>query len=144
EVRFFVVMAICALIYAISRNNPFYGLLYTFVPMVEKSRAPIVALSVFHFAVTVLAALGADVLLSRVEWVRESRVLKSLLWLAAGLFALTFFKPDLDPRWSMSALIALLLAALFQGWIRGHVRREWALALVAVLVVLEQANEVGW
>jgi len=144
EVSLFAVMALCALLYAISRNNPLYGLLYVFLPLVEKSRAPIMALSVFHFAVTTLAAIGADLLFARAEWARESRVLKALPWFAGALLALMLFKPDFDARWMMIALIALLLAALHYAWINGYVRREWALALVGLLVVLEQSNEVGW
>lgn len=144
EVRLFVVMALCALVYAISRNNPLYGLLYVFVPAVEKSRSPIMALSIFHFSVTMLAAIGADLLFVRAGWVRESRVLKALLWFAAAILALLLFKPDFDSRWSMAGLVALLLAALYHAWSNGHVRREWMLALVGVLVVLEQSTEVGW
>jgi hypothetical protein len=144
EVRLFLVMGLCGILYAISRNNPFYGLLYVFMPMVEKARAPIVALSISHFSVTVLAAIGADLLFARVSWVRDSRIAKVLLWVAGGLTVLMLFKPELDSRWMMSATIALLLAALYYTWSKGHIRREWALALVGFLVVLEQSNEVGW
>ncbi len=144
EVRLFVVLGLCALLYAISEHNPIYGLLYVFLPYVEKSRAPIVSLSIFHFSVTMLAAIGADVLYTRIEWIRESRLLRILLGFAGALTLLAFFKPETDVRWSMIALIAVLLAALYYAWSKGHIRREWALALVAVLVVLEQSNEVGW
>ena len=58
--------------------------------------------------------------------------------------ALTLFKPDTDPRRNMIAFLALLLAALYYAWSRGHVRRHWAMALLALLVVMEQSNEVGW
>lgn len=144
EVKLFVAMALCALVYAMSRHNPLYGLLYVFMPLVEKARGPIMALSVFHFAVTMLAAIGADLLFTRAEWVRESRVLKPLLWFAGAMLALMLFKPDVDPRWIMMGIIALLLAALYHAWSNGHVRREWALALLGVLVILERGNEVGW
>jgi hypothetical protein len=144
EVRLFLVMAVCALLYAISRNNPIYGLLYVFLPFVEKSRAPIVALSVFHFAATMLAAFGADLLFDRVEWLRQSRVWRPLLWFAGAMLALTLFKPDLDSRWNMIMFLSLLLAGLYYAWSNGQIRRQWAMALVALLVVLEQSSEVGW
>lgn len=144
EVRLFVVLAVCALVYAISQHNPLYGLLYVFMPYVEKSRAPIMALSIFHFSVTMLAGIGADLLFARAEWVREARLPRILLVTAAALLILPLFKPDLDARWSMIGLITLLLAALYYAWSNGHVRRQWAMALVALLAVLEQSNEVGW
>lgn len=144
EVRLFTILALCALLYAMSRNNPIYGLLYVFMPFVEKARGPIMALSVFHFAVTMLAGVGADVLFARPAWARESPALKGLLCFAGGVLALMFFKPDLDSRWISMALIALLLAALYHAWASGHVRREWALAAIGLLVILERGNEVGW
>ncbi len=144
EVRLFAVMALCALLYAISRANPFYGLLYVLMPFVEKSRAPVMALSIFHFSVTMLAAFGADLLFDRVEWIRDTPVRRYLVWFAGGILALMLFKSDFDSRWSMTGVIAVLLAALLQAWANGHVRRQWALALVAALVVLEQSSEVGW
>jgi hypothetical protein len=144
EVRLFLLIALGALVYSMSKSNPLYGMLYVFMPFVEKSRAPIMALSVFHFSVTVLAAMGADLLFARIGWVRDCRMLKALLWFAAGLLVLMFYKPDFDSRWASSIVIALLLAGLYHAWSRGYVRREWALALVATLVVLEQSTEVGW
>jgi hypothetical protein len=144
EVRLFLVMGLCGILYALSKNNPIYGLLYVFMPLVEKSRAPIVALSISHFSATVLAAIGADVLFAGVSWLRESRIVKVLLWIAGGLMAVLLLKPELDSRWTMSATIALLLAALYYAWSKGQIRREWALVLIGLLVILEQGNEVGW
>jgi hypothetical protein len=50
EVRMFLLLAIAALLCTLSRFDPLYGILYALGPLVEKSRAPIVILSVFHFA----------------------------------------------------------------------------------------------
>jgi hypothetical protein len=68
------------------------------------------------------------------------------------IFLLTSLKPaisvtyivDGDPRPAMTAVIALLLAGIFQAWSRNALRREWALALVGLLVIVEQGNEVSW
>ncbi|HWC97557.1 MAG TPA: hypothetical protein VG456_12420 [Candidatus Sulfopaludibacter sp.] len=143
EVRLLLTLAVCSVVYAMSRGNPLYGLLYVFMPAVEKSRAPIVALSVCHFSLTMLAAFGADVLFTSIEWVRESRVVKALIWLAGGLTVLLLMKPELDGRWMTSAFLAALLAAVYHLWSKGYVRRESALALVGLLVILEQSTEVG-
>jgi hypothetical protein len=143
EVRLFLIMGLCGLLYAMSQNNPIYGLLYVFMPLVEKSRAPIMALSITHFSLAVLAGIGADLLFARVGWLRESSVVKALFWTVGGLTGLMVFKTGLDNRCMMAATIALLLAGLYYAWGRFHIRREWALVLVGLLIVLEQGHEVG-
>jgi Bacterial membrane protein YfhO len=154
-VRMFLLLAVGALLFTMARNDAFYGWFYVFVPLVEKSRAPIVALCVFQFAMTVLVAMGADLLTGSPEppWMR--RVVRALLWFGGvtfGLFMLmAYLKPaiasgilDGDPRPGMIGLIALLLAALYHAWNRGYLRGQWALALVGLLLVMEQGNETGW
>ena len=154
EVRMFALVAACALLYALSRFDALYGALYALVPLVEKSRAPIVALSVFHFAAAYLAAYGAHLLFTDREHTRQRTVIQGLVWFGGitfGVFALLeCLKPtvssvivDGDPRVGMVALIALLLAGVYQAWSRGYLRREWALALVGLLLIVEQGNEVG-
>jgi len=150
EVRLFAVLGICALLYAMARNDPFYGWLYAYVPMVEKSRSPIVSLSILHFSLAALAALGVDLLAKQPAAARESRLLKTLVWFGAAIFALLVVRPAVttaltsDPRAVMTGVIALLFAALLYCWLHGYVRREWALVLIGALVVIEQGNEVGW
>jgi hypothetical protein len=158
EVRMFTLLAVAALLYAMDRYDALYGLLYALVPLVEKTREPIVALFLFQFAVAALAAMGAETVFSAQEPARERRTIQVLVWFAAIMFGLVFvissLKPALngnslvdgDSRPVMSALIALLLAGVYQAWSRNSLRREWALALVGLLVVIEQSNEVsfGW
>jgi len=154
EVRLLAVVAACALLYALAQFDALYGLFYSLVPLVETSRAPVVMLSVFHFAVASLVAFGASALFAEAEQRRERTVIKGLVWFGGvtlGLFALfEFLKPavssrivDGDPRIGMIGLVALLLAAVFQAWRLGYVRREWALAMVGLLLIVEQGNEAG-
>jgi hypothetical protein len=154
-VRLFLLLALAALLFAMARNNPLYGPLYVFMPLVEKSRAPIVALCVFTFSMAVLAGLGADLLIRQPAPERERRVVKALVWFGGitfGLFTLmTYLKPgiastvlDGDPRPGMIGLLALLLAGVYHGWSRGAMRREWVLAMVGLLLIIEQGNEVGY
>ena len=154
EVRMFLLLALAALLYALAKFDPLYGILYALGPMVEKSRAPIVALSVFHFAVAALAALGADALISGGAAQCRAMV-KALVWFGGvtfGLFTLvTYLKPtvasvivDGDPRPGMIGLVALVAAALYQAWYRGLVGRAALVAMAALLVIIEQGNEVGW
>ena len=154
EVRMFLLLAIAALLYALSHFDPLYGVLYALGPMIEKSRAPIVVLSVFQFAVASLVALGANALAS--GGAAHCRAIsKPLLWfggLTFGLFTLmTYLRPavtssivDGDPRPGMIGLVALLAAALYTAWFRGLLSRRWLLACAALLIVIEQGNEVGW
>lgn len=153
--RLFLLMALCALLFAMARNDAFYGWFYVFVPFVEKSRAPIVALCVFHFAVAVLVGMGADVLIGAPEEPGVRRILKALWWFGGitfGLFMLmTYLKPaiasgilDGDARPGMIGLIALLLAGLYTAWSRGHLGSTATFALLGLLLVIEQGNEVGW
>jgi hypothetical protein len=155
SVRLFLVLAICALLFAMARNDVFYGWFYVFVPFVEKSRAPIVALCMFQFAVTVLVAMGADALVSSPEPPCLRKIVRALVWFGAITFALFmlmgYLKPgiasgvlDGDPRPGMIGLIALLSAGVLQAWNRGHLGPASMLALLGVLLVIEQGNEAGW
>ncbi|HKE25632.1 MAG TPA: YfhO family protein [Bryobacteraceae bacterium] len=153
--RMFLLMAICALLFAMARNDAFYGWFYVFVPFVEKSRAPIVALCVFQFAMAVLVAMGADILIAAPEQPDLRKVLKALSWFGGitfGLFMLmAYLRPsvtsgilDGDPRPGMIGLIALLLAGLYTAWSRGYLRAGSTLAMLCLLLVIEQGNEAGW
>ncbi len=156
EVRLFTLLAIASLLYAMARTNALYGPLYALAPLVEKAREPVVALFLCHFAVAALAAIGAEIVFSVHDPASERRMIRILIWVGGVLFGviflLTSLKPaisttfivDGDPRPAMTAVIALLLAGIFLAWSRNALRREWALALVGLLVIIEQGNEVSW
>jgi hypothetical protein len=154
EVRVLLAVGIGSLLYAMARYDVLYGLFYALVPGVEKSRAPIVALSVFHFAVAVLAGIGVDLLLRRPHIARESKLVPVLAWAGVGTFSLflllAYLKPGIvgvafgdDQRLGMIGLIALFAAGLFHIWNRGYVGGSFALVLVGLLLIVEQGNEVG-
>jgi hypothetical protein len=151
EVRLFALLAAGALLYAMARNDVLYGPLYTLLPAVEKSRSPVMALSVFHLSVAALAALGADVLRASPEAALRSGTVRVLAWFGGGLTAL-YLLHDLAPaipwnadtRPAMSGFLALLLAAIYSAWARGYAGRGPALTVLGLLLVVEQGNEVGW
>jgi hypothetical protein len=154
-VQIAVLLAVCALLFAMARNDVLYGLFYVFMPLVEKSRSPIVILALFQFAMTVLVAMGADVLIAAPDAPYARKVTKALLWFGGvtlGLFLLlTYLRPGIasgvmegDSRPGMTGLIALLLAALYAAWSRGYMRPNWVLAAAALLLIVEQGNEVGY
>ena len=157
EVRLFLLVALGGLLYAMARFTGFYGILYVFAPLVEKSREPMVALFLFHFGIAVLAALGAEMLFANPDPQRERKIVKALVWFGGmtfGLFMgkkLTYLKPTInsgilegDPRPGTIGLVALLLAGAVPSLSLGYVRRKWALGLLALLLIVEQSNEVGW
>jgi len=51
---------------------------------------------------------------------------------------------DGDPRPGMIGLVALLAAGLYYAWFRGLLGRRWLFGLIALLIIIEQGNEVGW
>lgn len=154
DIRLFLGLAAGSLLYAMARFDVFYGPLYALVPLVEKTREPIVAVSVFGFAVSTLAARGAQFMAAG-EAVRHARAIgKSLVWFGSGTFGLfllmTYLRPavasailDGDSRPGMIGLIALALAGVYYGCRRGYLSPNATLALIGVLLIVEQGNEVG-
>jgi hypothetical protein len=154
-VRLFLVLGVGALLFSMARNDVFYGWFYVFVPFVEKSRAPIVALCMFQFALTALVAFGADVLVASPEQPGMQKVRKALVWFGGATFSLfilmAYLKPAIargilegDSRPGMIGLLALLAAGVYQAWGRGYLRASAVIALLGVLLVIEQGNNVGW
>jgi hypothetical protein len=156
EVRLFVVLAGGSLLYAMAGNDVLYGPLYALAPLIEKTREPIVALFLFGFAMASLAAIGAEIVFSGADEARDRKVVRTLVWLGAGIMVLIFLvvslKPALpvttiaegDTRPAVSALIALLLAGIYQAWSKKSLSRNWAIALVGLLIVMEQGIEDNW
>jgi Bacterial membrane protein YfhO len=156
EVRLFTVLAVAALLYAMARSDALYGLLYALLPFIEKTREPIVALFLFDLAVAALAAIGAEIVFSSPDPDRERGTIRILVWFGVAVFGLVFvlasLKPavnattlvDGDQRPVMTALIGLLMAGVFQAWSRNSLPRRWALAMVGLLVIVEQSNEASW
>ena len=96
EIRFFVFLAVAALLYAMAGSNALYGPLYALMPLIEKTREPIVALFLFHFAVAALAAMGLETLFSAPDPLRERRMVRVLLWFAGVVFAFVLLESRLS------------------------------------------------
>lgn len=155
EVRLFVLIAIAALLYSLARFDVLYGVLYALIPLVEKTREPLMALCLFHFAVAVLVALGVNALVREPVASSHAANQKALLWFAGITFAILyliyFLRPvvssavaDGDPRVGMIAVAAVLLYGVFQACRSGHLRGQGAAVLLGLLVIVEQGNEVGY
>jgi len=144
EVRLFVALAIGSLLWAMAGSDVLYGPLYALGPLIEKTREPIVALFLFAFAIAALAAMGAEILISDPEPLRERRIVRTLIRAGIAAFVLVLvLKIGTDDRPVMAAVIALLLAGVYHVWSRRLVSRKLTLVFIGLLVMMEQGNEIG-
>jgi hypothetical protein len=144
RVRLFAFLGIAAFVYALGANTVFEGIVYSVVPMVEKARTPAAAISLFGFAVSVLACFGVDALGRRVAagYVqRSSRTLAVIgLFLIAALFVFTIMKIGFDQRLALAGVSALLAAGLMAGVYRNALRFRHTALLCGLLVLLETSS----
>jgi hypothetical protein len=150
-VKVSVALAISSIVYAFGRTSIFQGFLYAVVPMVEKARVPAMALAIFGLGAAVLASFGADRFASELSsrWARRL----TLGVLAFGLvtyavilatFAGKQFSWPGDDRIGVTALAAVLLAAVLHGWRTANLSRNQALTLVSLLLLLELGSDSGY
>ncbi|MEO8596182.1 MAG: hypothetical protein ABI759_22880 [Candidatus Solibacter sp.] len=146
RVRVLAALAGAPFVYALGHNSVFQGLLYSVVPELDKARSPSSAVVLFQFGVAALAAFGMDAMAD--AWSgRMARILAAFgaltLLLAEGvLFAnrLTF---PLDDRVILTAVIALLAAALFAACQRGTIAPAGGQALLLLLLLLFELGNTG-
>src|SRR6266545_1285198 len=144
--------ALAALLFSIARFNPLHGMLYVFMPMLDKARSPAVALSVMQFALSPLVALGADRLLAGLlpaSWLW--RAARYLAWSAAGILVLVLLdvpsvrRTDHGPeRFAMVALVGFLLAAVYAGFSRWRMTATLGAVLLTALLLLEIESNIGF
>ena len=123
-VRWLSVLAGGSLIYGMGEFTPAHGVLNTLLPMIGKARVPVRALHLFNFAAAVLAAYGADRILSgrSTPW---NRRIAAALAAGGGCILLGAL------GWNAAASEALILSAFV------------SLAWLA-LVYRPVANRVAW
>jgi hypothetical protein len=143
-VRVLAAIGAGALLYSLTGATPLHGLLYAFVPMVEKTRVPAMATYLVSLAVAVLASFGIDYCLKRAY----SRWFQRFGWglalfgsgiLAVGAVLTAMGSPAVagEPAWLLTGAYALVLAAWIATASRGILGVRWAATLPAILVVLE-------
>jgi hypothetical protein len=160
EVRLFTAMAAVSLFLSMPRNVFAYGPVYALVPMFEKARAPALLMSVFHFAIAILAAFGLQGLISGASEVMIKKVARVatafgvtvlLLYLIADFLRPTVNSTYLagDSRPAMFGFLALLFSAVCFAAIRGAAAKpalatQTVAALVCLLALIEQGNVSGY
>jgi hypothetical protein len=81
SVRFAALLALGGMVYVLGANTPLHRLLYEALPMLDKARSPSRGAFLATFALTFLAAHGADLVIRRAPW--SGPVLLALVLLEA-------------------------------------------------------------
>lgn len=149
RVRWLALLGAAGLAIAFAPHTPLYGPLYSLLPMLEKARAPGVAILLFHFAIAVLTAYGIDAFQDRKPGSRGP--IRTLA--AAGLAVLglsvgaALFKVTLGPgdgRMLLAGLWPLAAAGILAAWRAGSLTRAAATAALAFLFLAEASSSTGF
>ena len=145
DVRIFAVVSLVALMFSLGGYNQLHGFLYAVLPLFGNARIPARMLGVFGFSVAVLAAFGLDLVRQRLDsrWVRGMAI--ALASIGAAIFLVTFsfaMAGRFDPgqNYVITAVAALLFAAILEGWRRGALSAGAALFVIPLLVIVELGN----
>ncbi|MCL5745378.1 MAG: hypothetical protein M1541_15875, partial [Acidobacteria bacterium] len=141
-------LGLAGLVLALGSSSVFHGVAYAVIPYFEKARTPLAAACLFSIAIAVLAAYGIDGLPYLKTTVWPGRMTWTLAVFAAALFLLEcarvlFAKPDPDSTLALTALVALLLAALLAAWSKDQIRHSTAAAAIAGLALLELSGFIA-
>ena len=144
ESRAMLVLALVSLFAAMGGTMAFHGLLYAFVPMVEKARNPAAISALFSVAMAVLAAFGVDALRNRESGgvdrlgARSLAVVGTVLFLfGAFLYHFNAGHFPVDDRFMVSALCALLFAGVLVAWRAERLSVAWLAGSLLFLLVAE-------
>ncbi len=133
QVRWLAALSIAGILFSLGPNGLLNGMLYAITPMLDKARMPGAGTVVFAVGIAPLAAYGLDLLKDSSG--RTSAILAMIGGtIAATAFILTEAKIDFDERILVTAVAALLAAALLA------VRPRWTGFATLGLVLLELAN----
>jgi hypothetical protein len=153
-VRVYACLAAGMLAFGFAPYTPVHGWVYQFLPLGDAARSPSHSVYVFQIATFVLAAFGADRLLTRNEeegfsrdWLRWSqRVLVgfgALSWTALFLY-IPQGKMEAQPgdQMAIASLTAFGMAAALEAWKRGRIERgPLQFALLAMMIVEMYAGQ---
>ncbi len=126
QIRLFFALAVFGLLVSLGEADVLHGVLYALVPLVEKARAPSMAIFMFHFGIAVLSSYGIDVYQSAPSSPWASRIPRAtaltglFLILASTVRALFQGHQNFgDERVIVVAVCALLIAAVIYAWRQG-------------------------
>lgn len=149
RVRWFALLGAAGLAIAFAPHTPLYGPLYALLPMLEKARAPGIAILLFHLAIAVLTAYGIDAFHDRkpvssgsVRTLAAAGIAVLLLSWGAALFKVTLGPGD--GRMLFAGLWPLAAAGVLTAWRLGALSRAAATAALVFLFLAEASNSTGF
>ncbi|MEO8027923.1 MAG: YfhO family protein [Bryobacteraceae bacterium] len=149
RIRWLAAVALFGLLFALGPLNPIHGILYALVPLFEKARVPAAGIVLFSLAAPVIAAFGVDYL--EVDSLWRKRILRGLaVFGVVTLFACLLFAATHVPVWIsddrliVTAVYALLAAAVWFGLANKNLSRTAALCALGALVFFDLSNEAGF
>jgi hypothetical protein len=154
-VRILAAAAISALLFSMGAFSPFHGFLYSLIPDLDKARSPSAAIFLFQLAAAVLAALGADRLISAGMQRSIDGVWLKLAWAAwifgalvfVGLFAVALVERDklfYQGRGAVVALTAIGIGALILASARNAITPAGRAVTLVVLAMIDWSAVVGY
>jgi hypothetical protein len=151
QTRVFTAVALGGLLYSLAHHTPFQGILYALLPVIDKARSPSMAIFIFGFGGSMLAALGLNVLLEAPANPWLQRLWRGALGLGVIVFLIRYalaegkgFPAGGDHRPLMTALAALLLAALLYAWRQQSLAPRALLFCALGLFLMEVTNTNGY
>jgi hypothetical protein len=150
SVRIFTFVAIFSLLFSFGSNTLFHGLIYSLIPLVEKARSPAAAIVIFHFGMCVLIAYGIDQLSApeSSRWlVRIKRTALGFAILVYGTLLVLAVAGKasfaMDGRVAVTALVAILFAALLSEWQKNRLGWKATNVSMLALILIELGNVSG-
>ncbi len=147
ETRLLTAVALGGLLFSLGPHNVFHGLIYALIPNVDKARSGSMAVFIFGFGASMLAAIGLHHLLERAESVWLRRLALGAVSFAVFIYAVRFalvlakdFPGSIEDRSLVIALTALLLAAVLSSKLAP---RTVAFCLLGLFLV-EVSNSNGF
>lgn len=151
RVRWLAGLALGGILFALGPNSVFHGVIYALVPLVDKARVPAAGSLIFLLGLAPLAAFGLDKLTlpesdfwsRRAGWVLSG--IAAVLMLASLFFYAAKVTPAIsDDRMVITALVALLLAALMAGLRSGGISSQAATVMAIGLIMFELGNSTDY
>ena len=148
-VKLFGSIAAGGLFFTLGSNTLVHGLCYALLPVVDKARSPAMAVFIFNFGMSILCAYGVDSLRDRLSPLWSRRMASSLAAVCALVFAVVSVcalvgKPLVESRPIMTALFAVLGAALIYGYQRENITGRTLGLLAGLLVCAELSLTFGY
>lgn len=144
-VRVLAAVALGGLVFSLGGYSLFHGILYAFVPNLDKARSPSMAEAIFHLGIIALAAFGVESFRSSTvnEWVRQlaTRLLGlTSFFLFASLIVLNTLRPEQSEEYkvlAMAAIVAIILAGILVSWHSAGLSDRAAGTLLILLLLFE-------